>query len=108
MNRRDFLLLRKMPGEIVAELDGRALYMQSLDAELTDRVDEEGVAHPIDRAPDPMAQTIEGLRDRLVDANTVFVVDREWLNDGRLAQAVERILAEVKARGGRIERRSRV
>ena len=105
MNRRDFLLLRNTPGEIVATLDAQALYMRSLDAALTHRVDDEGEYHAIDGEANWVEQTAAALRQQLLDANAVVLVDSEWLGDGDLNRLVDQVLDEVRARGGRIERR---
>jgi hypothetical protein len=105
MNRRDFLLLRNTPGEIVATLDAQALYMRALDAQLTHRVDDDGAAHAIEREGDWVEQTGTTLRERLHEASAVVVVDSEWLGDSQLGRVVDQVLAEVMARGGRIEHR---
>jgi hypothetical protein len=100
--RRDFLLLRTMPSETVAELSGQALYMQSLDAALTHRTDDDGVRHAIDSPSDWLEQTVAGLQRRLTTVDVVRVIDREWLDDGPLGRAVDEVLAGFRARGGRV------
>ena len=103
MNRRDFLLLRQSPGEIVAELDTHALYMRVIDATLTYRVDDDGVTHEIESRSDWVQQ----LRERLNGVSAVLVVDSEFLADDGFRRGVNQILEEVSARGGRVERRQR-
>ena len=101
--RRDFLLLRTTPSETVAELSGQALYMQSLDAMLTHRTDDDGVQHAIDGQGDWLADTVAGMKRQLAEVDVVRLVDREWLGDGALARAVDEVLAGFRARGGRVE-----
>jgi hypothetical protein len=103
MDRRDFLLLRRAPTETVAELHGQVLYMRSLDAALTHRVDDDGVEHALDRTVDWLDHTIVDLKKRLTAVDVVRVIDRDWLGDATLGRAVDEALAGVLARGGRVK-----
>jgi hypothetical protein len=104
MERRDFLLMRTTTTEKVAELRGQALYMRSLDATLTDRTDDDGVRHAIDRSADWLEETVADVKQRLASVDVVRLVDREFLGDSPLGRAVDDLLLDFVERGGRIER----
>jgi hypothetical protein len=102
MQRRDFLLLRTSERETVAELDGHALYMRSLDAALTHRTDDDGAEHPIEGSVDWLREATADLAQRLETVTVLRVRDREWLGDGALGRGVNEVLAAFRQRGGRV------
>lgn len=102
MKRRDFLLLRKTPAAQVAELRGQVLYMRSLDAGLTHRVDEDGNQHVVEGSADWLAETVDDLKRQLAAASVLRVVDREWITGGALGAAVDAVIADFIGRGGQV------
>lgn len=88
MNRRDFLLLNVRSGTRDVVLSCEELYMRLVDARA------EGSAHRL----------LDNLATELGSVDTLHLTSTAWLADPELNLAVEGILREFLARGGRIIR----
>src|ERR1051325_2604079 len=113
MNRRDFLTFRVERRLRVAELSCERLFMQLLDVQLTGessaRADEEvwsGGEPPAVYERRSARQLFEQVERDLSEADVLRITDREWLTSATLAQQLDRVIAQFRARGGRVEMRA--
>jgi|RhiMethySRZTD1v2_1073278.scaffolds.fasta_scaffold146336_2 hypothetical protein len=111
MNRRDFLTFKIERRVRVAELSCERLYMLLHDAELT------GASSPSVDAeswcggePEAMyhrrsaVDLFEQIDRDLTDVDVLHITEREWLTAGALAEHLDRVVTEFRARGGRVEK----
>ena len=107
MNRRDFLSLRMGRHGHTLELSCERLYMRCLDARVgvaAPDSHDEGTGEPpavLDRrTPEALFQEID--RD-LAGADSLLIVDRQWLADHELNRQLDAVVAAFRARGGRVD-----
>ena len=112
MNRRDFLLLRRVPSSRIVELSCQQLYMRYLDTQVTgDRREADG-----DAAPDPwggepsavfeertFADVLRAIESGLRDSDVVRLNESAWLACDEVKRGLDEVLETFRARGGRVE-----
>ena len=111
MNRRDFLLLRRVPSSRIVELSCQQLYVRYLDTKITG-----GIAGDADAAPDPwggepqpvfdertFADVLRSIEDALRDADVVRLKESAWLACEDVKRGLDGVLEKFRARGGRVE-----
>ena len=110
MNRRDFLTFRVERRLRVAELSCERLYMLLIDTELTGASSESADAASWSSGePDAVyhCRSANEMFDRIVrdltDVDVLRITDREWLNAGGLADHLDRVVSQFRARGGRVD-----
>jgi hypothetical protein len=112
MNRRDFLLLRRVPASRIVELSCQQLYMRYLDSQVTgDRrdVDADARPDPWGGEPEPVfeawtfADVLHSIEDALRDADVVRLNESAWLACEEVKRGLDEVLAAFRARGGRVE-----
>jgi hypothetical protein len=112
MNRRDFLLLRRVPSSRIVELSCQQLYMRYLDSRVTgDRrdVDANTTPDPWGGEPQPVfeertfADVLRSIEDGLRDADVVRLNERAWLACEDVRKGLDGVLETFRARGGRVE-----
>jgi hypothetical protein len=112
MNRRDFLLLRRVPSSRIVELSCQQLYMRYLDSQVTgDRrdVDADTTPDPWGGEPQPVfeertfADVLRSIEDGLRDADIVRLNESAWLACEDVRQGLDGVLEKFRARGGRVE-----
>jgi hypothetical protein len=86
MNRRDFLHLRNLSGDIL-ELSCEKLYMRYLDSQL------DGTQE----------QLLGRTRETMLRSKKIRLQDVSWLNRGELKKVLEPLFEEFQAGGGQIE-----
>ena len=87
IGRREFLLLRSIPGRHSFTLSCEWLYMRYVDS----------------REDESMDQLLEHLYRELRDVETLQVTSAEWLDREDLTALLDPIFADLRARGVRIE-----
>ena len=112
MKRRDFLLLRKEPQPRQLELACDRLYMQCLDAQVTEPQPEDpadateasacGGEPPARLAGRSREQLFEALDRQLREVEVLKVVNSQWLV-GDVRRDLDRVIEGFRARGGRVE-----
>lgn len=112
VHRRDLLLLRPGRAPRHGELSCQVLHLLYLDCLRTSACADVNVAHyedpalgepPSLTAPRQPADVLAELATQLESIDVVRVVDRAWITDENLARGLDRLLASVAARGGRVE-----
>jgi hypothetical protein len=109
MNRRDFLTFRVERRVRVAELSCERLYMLLLDAELSGGASDNDAQGWCAGEPEAVYQRrsavdlFEQIDRDLTDVDVLRIADREWLTNETLAHHVDRLIAEFRGRGGRVE-----
>ena len=110
MNRRDFLTFRVERRLRVAELSCERLYMLLVDSPLTCERQHDADVHAwVWGEPQPVyhqrsAQEVFDQIDRdLNEVDVLRITHREWLADHSLAANLDRVIAQFRARGRRIE-----
>lgn len=86
MNRRELLLLKVTPRTHAVLLPCEELYMRYLDSQLDNST----------------AELFERLRVELREAEAVHLADTSWFADADFKQALDRVLADYRANGGRV------
>jgi hypothetical protein len=111
VNRRDFLLLRTDHRQQIVELSCERLYMRCLDARAAaggaeaPAGDDAWQGEPPAQLAMPTEQELlDDLSRALAAADVVRVREPEWLSAEGFGDEVERVLAAVRGRGGRVER----
>jgi len=109
VNRRDFLTFRVERRLRVAELSCERLYMLLLDVQLTGESHDAGHTSWNGGEPPALyerrsADDVFAQIDRdLNDVDVLRISDRDWLTAGPLASQLDRIVAQFRTRGGRID-----
>ena len=107
MNRREFLLFKKVRGQRVAELSCERLFMRVVDSQLTPGLaaDSDGpwvgepprVVHEI-----TTDELFADLERQLRGVDVVRVVDAAWLTSADLRQRLNSVLDGFRASGGQV------
>ena len=112
MNRRDFLLLRRVPSSRIVELSCQQLYMRYLDSQVTgDRrvVDADTTPDPWGGEPVAVfeertfADVLRSIEDGLRDADVVRLNESAWLACEDVTRGLDVVLNAFKSRGVRVE-----
>ena len=107
MNRREFLLFKKVRGQRVAELSCERLFMRVVDSQLTpgSNAGSDGpwVGEP-PRVVDAITtdELFADLERQLRGVDVVRVVDAAWLTPGDLRQRLNSALDAFRAGGGHV------
>jgi hypothetical protein len=108
VNRREFLLFKKVRGQRVAELSCERLFMRVVDSQLT-RGANVGPDNPWAGEPPRVVDEITthelfaDLERELRGVDVVRVVDAAWLTSAELRQRLDSVLDEFRAAGGRVD-----
>jgi hypothetical protein len=108
VNRREFLLFKKVRGRHVAELSCERLFMRVVDSQLM-RGSNAGSNDPSAGEPPRVVDEITthelfaGLERELRGVDIVRVVDAAWLTSAELRQRLDSVLDEFRAGGGRVD-----
>jgi hypothetical protein len=113
MNRRDFLLLRRVPSSRIVELSCQQLYVRYLDTKITggtaDRREADAAPDPWGGEPPPVfeertfADVLRSIEDGLRDADVVRLNESAWLACEDVKRGLDAVLEKFRARGGRVE-----
>jgi hypothetical protein len=105
VNRREFLLFKKVRGQRVAELSCERLFMRVVDSQLM-RGSNVGSGDPWVGEPPRVVDEITtdelfaDLERELRGVDVVRVVDAEWLTSAELRQRLNSVLDGFRAGGG--------
>ncbi len=113
MNRRDFLLLRRVPSSRIVDLSCQQLYVRFLDTKITrvagDRQAADATPNPWGGEPPPVfaertfADVLGSIGDALRDADVVRLNESAWLACEEVKRGLDGVLEKFRARGGRVE-----
>jgi hypothetical protein len=110
VNRRDFLLLRRVPSSRIVELSCQQLYVRYLDTKITgDRQEADAAPDPWGGEPPPVfeertfADVLRSIEDALRDADVVRLNESAWLACEDVKRGLDEVLAAFRSRGGRVE-----
>ena len=107
MNRREFLLFKKVRGQRVAELSCERLFMRVVDSQLMrgSNVDSDDPwAGEPPRVVDEITthEVFADLERELRGVDVVRVIDAAWLTSAALRQRLDSVLDGFRAGGGRV------
>jgi hypothetical protein len=115
VNRRDFLLLRRVPASRIVDLSCQQLYMRYLDTQVTGErrdADADTTTDPWGGEPPPVfdertfADVLHAIEDGLRDADVVRLNESAWLACDEVTRGLDGALAAFRTRGGRVEIRN--
>jgi len=108
VNRREFLLFKRVRGRRVAELSCERLFMRVVDSQMV-RGSNVGSDDPPAGEPPRVVDEITthelfaDLERELRGVDAVRVVDAAWLTSAELRQRLDSVLDEFRASGGRVD-----